>query len=269
MLGLLVRLSEYSPAFRRFLWRRWYQYLAGYDVSYWHFMNYGYEPLEPSGERLELLPSDEPNRYSIQLYHQVASAVELRGLTIAEIGSGRGGGSSFVHRYHKPASTTGLDFSAKAVRFCQRTHQLPGLSYVQGDAERQPFESASLDAVLNVESSHCYGSMPRFVGEVQRVLKPGGHFLFADFRVPEVAAELPRVFEQAGLEIVEHQEITAEVLRALSLDSERKLKLLEQHVSSRWLPTFRRFAAIEGSDVFEHFTNGTFVYHRYACRKPG
>ena len=39
-----------------------------------------------------------------------------------------------------------------------------------------------LDVVLNVESSHCYGSMPRFLAEVRRVLEPRGYFLHADFR---------------------------------------------------------------------------------------
>jgi SAM-dependent methyltransferase len=40
----------------------------------------------------------------------------------------------------------------------------------------------SFDAVINVEASHCYPSLPRFLAEVARVLRPGGHFLYADVR---------------------------------------------------------------------------------------
>mgnify|MGYP000514460251 CR=1 FL=1 len=267
MLGLLMKLAERSPAIRRFLWLRWYQYLAGYDEREWHFMNYGYQTAVAEDEPRKLQPADEPNRYSIQLYDRVAGAVDLRGKALLEVGSGRGGGSSFVHRYHHPTQTTGLDFSAKAVKFCRARHHYAGLEFAHGDAEHMPFADDSFDAVLNVESSHCYGSMPRFVAEVARVLRPEGHFLFADFRTPAMAEQLRQLFAESNLEIVERETITDNVLRALSLDSERKLSLLEKAAPKRMLGTLRRFAAIEGSDVYESFANGTFVYERYALRK--
>ena len=49
-----------------------------------------------------------------------------------------------------------------------------------GDAESLPFGDEMFDAVVNVESSHCYGSTPAFLAQVKRVLRCGGHFLFAD-----------------------------------------------------------------------------------------
>jgi ubiquinone/menaquinone biosynthesis C-methylase UbiE len=45
---------------------------------------------------------------------------------------------------------------------------------VHGDAENLPFPQVSFDAVINVESAHCYGSIERFLAEVHRVLRPGG-----------------------------------------------------------------------------------------------
>jgi ubiquinone/menaquinone biosynthesis C-methylase UbiE len=59
---------------------------------------------------------------------------------------------------------------------------LPGLDFVQGDAENLPFPDESFDAVLNVEASHANPRFPRFIAEVARVLRPGGHFLYADMR---------------------------------------------------------------------------------------
>ena len=59
---------------------------------------------------------------------------------------------------------------------------MPGLTFVQGDAQKLPFSAQSLDAVINVEASHCYPNFPGFLAEVARVLRPGGHFLYADFR---------------------------------------------------------------------------------------
>lgn len=267
MINLLVRIATISPAFRRFLWHRWYQYLAGIEVRDWVFMNYGFEDPQGNTPRLELKPEDERNRYCIQLYHRVASAIDLKVKTIVEVGCGRGGGSSFVFRYLQPKQMTSIDFSRKAIRFCQAQHKHPGLTFERGDAENLPLKDASCDAVLNVESSHCYGSMPKFLSEVARVLKPGGHFLFADFRVPEDAQKLTSLFSAAGLRVIEHENITPGVLHALTLDSRRKLEQLEKHAPKRWLKTLKRFAAIEGSDVYSHFENGTFIYDRYLLQK--
>ncbi len=266
LMRLALALSTRSPAFKRFLWRRWYQYLAGYQLVDWSFMNYGYAPLDESAPPLPLEPADEPNRYSAQLYHYVASRVPLAGLDVLEVGSGRGGGAAFIKRYLQPRQLTGVDFSAKAVQFCRRSHALDGLSFVVGDAESLPFADASFDAVLNVESSHCYGSMPAFLAQVRRVLRPGGHFLFADLRV---AADKDRLHQQivaTGLTIVEQEEITANVIEALRRDSRRKLSLLEQHGNQRLLSVFREFAAVEGSGVYEGFRDGSAVYVRYLLR---
>ena len=162
---------------------------------------------------------------------------------------------------------TGVDFSAKAVRFCQQSHHVEGLSFVQGDAESLPLADGSFDAVLNVESSHCYGSMPAFLRQVQRILRPGGHFLFADLRM---AKDLDRLHEHllaSGLTLLDREDITPSVLAALRRDSQRKLSLIEASVPKRLLPTFRQFAAVEGSETYEAFARGAMAYVRYVLRK--
>jgi len=264
LIRLAMKLTELSPRFKRFLWRRWYQYLAGYQLRDWRFMNYGLALKEEPALRLD--PTDEPNRSSIQLYYRVASAIPLAGLEVLEVGCGRGGGASYVKRYFRPRQLTGVDFSAKAIRFCQANYHVEGLSFAQGDAESLPFAEESFDAVLNVESSHCYGSMPAFLGQVQRVLRPGGHFLFADLRV---AKDLPRLHAQllaSGLTILESEDLTEGVLAALRGDSERKLALIEKSVPKRLLPAFRQFAALEGSETYEAFRTRAMVYVRYVMR---
>ncbi|MEQ8789342.1 MAG: class I SAM-dependent methyltransferase [Pirellulaceae bacterium] len=263
-----LKLTEFSPSFRRFLWRRWYQYLAGYGVSDWRFMNYGYAQIEFEEAPLKLPPEDESDRYAIQLYHQVAGAIELRDRDVLEVGSGRGGGASFVKRRHLPRRMTGVDFSAKAVRFCRKQHRLEGLSFVHGDAEALPLGDETFDAVINVESSHCYGSMPAFLREVDRVLRPGGHFLFADLRAEADRDRLDAQLRETGMKIVEQRDVTQNVLEALRQDSERKQALIERSVNRHLIRLFRQFAAVEGSEVLEGFRSGAIVYLRYALRKP-
>jgi len=263
-----MKLIELSPGFRRFLWRRWYQYLAGYKLADWRFMNYGFSCLEADDSPLDLQPADEPDRYSIQLYHHVASAVPLEGLDVLEVGCGRGGGASFVKRYHRPRHMTGVDFSPQAVRFCTDNHRMEGLSFVHGDAESLPFDDDAFDAVINVESSHCYGSMPAFLGQVQRVLRPGGHFLFADLRSAVDRQRLHQNLVESGMALLDQQDITANVLEALRRDSHRRLALIERSVNKRLFSTFRQFAALEGTGMYDSFKDGSAVYVRYLLCRP-
>jgi ubiquinone/menaquinone biosynthesis C-methylase UbiE len=197
----------------------------------------------------------------------VASAVPLAGLDVLEVGSGRGGGASFVKRYHQPGRLTGVDCSAKAVCLCRAQHCLDGLSFETGDAESLPLDDESFDAVLNVESSHCYGSMPRFLEQVKRVLRPGGHFLFADLRSAVDRDRLHREVQNCGMTLLEHEDITANVLAALRCESARKLTLIEQSVHQPLQNAFRQFAAIEGTEVYEGFRTGAAVYLRYLLQK--
>jgi ubiquinone/menaquinone biosynthesis C-methylase UbiE len=267
IVNLALKLSELSPRFKRFVWRRWYQYLAGYKVSDWRFMNYGYAPVEFDEPPLKLQPEDEVDRYAIQLYHRVAGAVELRDRDVLEVGSGRGGGASFVKRYHQPRRMMGVDFSARAIRYCRKQHRIEGLSFVHGDAEALPLEDETFEAVINVESSHCYGSMPAFLREVNRVLRPGGYFLFADFRAAKDCDRLHAQIEETGMELLQQQDVTRNVLEALRQDSKRKQALIKRSVNRHLIRLFRKFAAVEGSEVFEGFRSGAIVYRRYALRK--
>jgi ubiquinone/menaquinone biosynthesis C-methylase UbiE len=267
LIQLAMKLSEISPRFKKFLWRRWYQYLAGYQIADWRFMNYGFAEEDPNRGTLVLQPEDEANRFAIGLYHRIASSAELQGRDLLEVGCGRGGGASFLMRYHRPKSLTGVDFSQKAVRFCREQHRLEGLSFVAGDAEALPLADESFDAVINVESSHCYRSMPAFLSQVRRVLRPGGHFLFADLRSAADCERLHQNLSQCGLTILERENITPGVLAALRQDSQRKLALIERSVSPRLLHTFREFAAIEGSEIYRSFRDGGAVYQRYLLQK--
>jgi SAM-dependent methyltransferase len=166
---------------QKLVWKRWYPLLTrrlyADDVL---FLNVGYE--EDPSMGLPLVASDEPNRFYIQFYHRTATQADLNGAQVLEVSCGHGGGASYLVRTLRPASYTGLDLNPAGVAFCRERHNLPGLDFVEGDAENLPFVDQSFDAVINVEASHCYPRFPRFLAEVARVLRPGGHFLYADVR---------------------------------------------------------------------------------------
>lgn len=265
---LFSSVAARSPGFRRNGWQWVYQFLATTyaNSAAWTFMNYGYEPVD-AADRPLLAAGDEADRYFIQLYHYVATAVDVTGLDVLEVGSGRGGGAAYISRYLAPNRMTGLDFSPRASRFCQERHQVAGLTFITGDAEALPFADGSFDAVINLESSHCYGAMPEFVSQVTRVLRPGGYFLFADFRERQASAQLPAQLTHAGLEIVRMVDITPRVLAALDTYNDAKLALIEQQIHWWMRKLFQNFAAVKGSPIYESFKANSMVYHHYLLRK--
>lgn len=222
-------------------------------------MNYGYAAA-PDDPPLPLDPGDEADRLCIGLYARTLGDTPLEGRDVLEVGCGRGGGAAWIARRHRPRTTVGLDFSAAAVDLCTRHRRAPGLSFVRGDAESVPFPDASFDVVVNVESSHCYGSMPTFLSEVRRVLRPGGTFLWADFRGADALPAVRSDLRASGLRLAAEEDVTSRVVDALRADADRKEALVDAWFPSVVRPLVRRFAATEGTRGFEAFAAGRTRY---------
>lgn len=265
-MSLLERLFS-IPSVRKAIWRLWYPFLTqrlrDEDVL---FLNYAFETEPPVGLQLE--SADAPNRACIQLYHHVATQVDLRGKEVLEVSCGHGGGASWLTRTLQPASYTGLDLNPAGIAFCQKRHQVAGLRFVQGDAQSLPFAAESLDAVINVEASHCYPDFPGFLADVARVLRPGGHLLYADFRFSDQWAEWEQAIDRAPLEIVQTLDISAEVLRGMELNAARSESLVRRCLPKMLHSAGRDFAGVPGARVYEALKSGELSYRSWCLRKP-
>ena len=248
------------------MWKWWYQKMAkANDDSDFRFMNYGFE----DGNGPELESEDEANRMFIQLYSMNIRGVDLEGKQVLEVGSGRGGGASWIAKTHTPNKLTGVDFSAEAVGHCNRWYaDQSNLEFIEGNAQNLPFENESFDVVYNVESSHCYGDMGAFVEQAYRVLKPGGMFCWTDLRDAKTMVTLPSLFESKGFEIVESADVAKEVIQALDEINEMKMKAIEEKVPQSVRKSFETFAGVKGTPVYEGFVSGSMAYHRHLMRKP-
>lgn len=263
---IFLRLTDY-PAFRRIIWKPIYELLAkSFKVKDWSFMNYGYAPLE-SEAYLNLEPQDEINRYPIQLYPYLATKVNIEGLHILEVGSGRGGGADYISRYLKPKEITGVDIASNAVKLANKHYQNKGIRFTQGSAEQLPFADESFDVVINVESSHAYGSVSRFLSEVKRVLLPEGYLLLADIRTSEALATLQHQINTSGLQVLTEEDISKNVIAGIELEEPIKQKRINENVP-RWLqPTFRQFAGVVGSKAHVQLLTKELIYKRFMLKK--
>jgi len=253
---------------RKINWKRWYPNLTRLTTKEnpVTFLNYGY--LDPNIKKIELQPDDEADRVCIQLYHHITAAIDMADKAVLDVSCGHGGGASYVMRYLQPEYVVGVDFNAKAIDFCQSHYSLEGLSFAQSDAESLQFDDNSFDVVINVEASHCYANIGNFLGEVYRVLRPGGYFLCTDFRELEQIDILEEQLAQCELEMIKEEDITANVFRAMSESSEVRRQLVDRAIPERLRLIFENFSGIKGSDVYISFEAGTLRYLNYALRKP-
>ena len=227
-------------------------------------MNYGYY-----NEELDIIldKDDELERYPIQLYHHLCIQVELKDKVIVEVGSGRGGGANFIARYHKPKLITGVDLSPNAVSLCNKSYNLDNLNFLVGDSAKLPFEDNSVDVIFNVESSHCYPSIPDFISEVCRVLKPGGHFLYCDLVIDSDLDDHLNKLKNNNLSDLNYIDITENIIKASELMTDDRNNIINKVNSSFLRKVLKSFASVKGSKIYKSFVNRHYRYISLVTQK--
>jgi len=257
-----------SMRIKKILWRILHQFIIKkYKGSELVFLNYGYEYLDSKNESPKLEEDDERERYCLQLYHSTVEDVELGNKDVLEVGCGRGGGASYITRYFKPKSYTGLDLSKAVIKFNKKFHKIPELSFVVGNAQKLPFEDQLYDAIVNIESSRSYNDMDAFISEVHRVLRPNGHLLFADIRTEVGNEQLRERFQSVGLKVIKEVNIIQNVVKALDLDSERRYQLIKRETPKMFYGLAEEFSSTKESQRYEEFADGTMIYMQYVLQK--
>jgi len=281
MIELLKRLISFPirhvPTLRKKFWTQFYNFTARIiDHEDFIYMNLGYADLEERAEKINLEDPHQLNRFSEQLYQHVAGAIDLRDREVLEIGSGRGGGSAYIMQSFKPKTLTAVDISGVAIERCRHRHKIYGLSFQQADAESLPFEGHRFDAVVSIESSNVYSSRARFLAEVRRVLRPQGYFLYADMVNPLVdqmsIENLHQLLNHCGLNLLNAENITANVLKARELLSESSLyrERLAQwgRSSKKRSPLMNSIFCLKGSACYERLKTGQTQYGCWVMQKP-
>jgi ubiquinone/menaquinone biosynthesis C-methylase UbiE len=268
MINLLIRVFKRFAWFKRANAKITYEILAKYiPAKDWQFMNYGYVP-EDHEKPLELADNANLQRYPLQMYHYLATKVSLSDKVVLEIGSGRGGGAHYIANHLNPASYTGLDLAQNAVDLANSLYANKVLRFIQGSAESIPLPDNSVDVVINVESCHAYGSVPTFLKETKRVLKPGGYFLMVDFRNEVKNMEiLKQELKESGLKLITEENISNHVVKAIELEDDDKWARIKKLVPERWQKLFSDFAGVVGSRFYNTLKAGTRVYYRFVMQK--
>ena len=261
---IVMRLAP--PGIRMRMWRGLYQRMARSQTDQnFRFMNYGFT----DDSELELLEGDEPDRLFIQLYNMNIRDVEMGGKEVLEVGSGRGGGASWIARTYYPKSLVAVDYSAEAVALSQEWFSDQGnLEFREGNAQDLPLSDESFDVAYNVESSHCYSNIPDFLNEVFRVLRPGGKFCWTDMRDSQTMEKMHDQFLETGFSIESRTDVTKNVVDALDMIDEGRREMIRQSSPASLRKSFETFGGVPGTPIYEALKNGKIQYFRYLLSKP-
>jgi SAM-dependent methyltransferase len=224
--------------------------LAG--VSF--FLNYGYAPTDSNNESAFIIREGTFNANSVRLTFEVIGSTDLNDCTIVEIGCGRGGNSALVAEKFN-AQVIGIDMSPEAIAFCRKTHLNPSTDFRVGDALNIPLPDGSCDAVINVESSHSYGNLPKFLSEVRRICRSGAWFLHTDFLSVEDWDHVRMRLKALGFVTDSDRDITANVLASRDQASGNY-----EQVYGDGSARVANFLALPGSSIYEQLRAGLLEY---------
>jgi SAM-dependent methyltransferase len=229
------------------------------------FMNHGYYPL-----KIELDYEDQKWKHQISLYNNMLIEATKLGLpdrmnelSFLEVGSGRGGGLSFIKKYYNPKIALGVDLNENQVDFCNKTHARDGLSFNVGDACNLDIANEKMDVIVNVESSHCYANINNFYSEVSRILKKNGLFLYTDIFFPdEVLYKKLLNFDNdifPNMEILYATDMTQNVIKACNIDKVGFKSVLPKEIAD--------FMAKISEEKEERYLTGRIKYVTIIAKK--
>jgi SAM-dependent methyltransferase len=266
-------LYDNHPRIRQVLTHASYEWATILDKdNHFLLLNYGYVDLDHGSEPLPLSEADENQRYEIQLYHHLATMIQFNweGLKVLEVSSGRGGGACYLKRQFKPESVTGVDFSRRAISFCNQYYANDGLFFMHGDAEALDFPDESFDIVVNIEASFYYPRIERFFNHVVRVLRPNGYFLYADMRYRDELKSWKMQLDNMNLQILKEENITDNVIRALELDKDRRARIIKDYAPGFLHKPFFQLSGVTGGGLINRSVNGNDrIYMGYVFHKNG
>lgn len=129
--------------------------------------------------------TSKPHAQGKSLERLVALTKPQAGWTVLDVATG-GGHVAYVFAAHV-ARVWATDITDEMLTLVREEATKRGLANIRtayAKAEALPFEDASFDLVTCRIAPHHFDSIPQFLDEVRRVLKPGGTFALVDNVVP-------------------------------------------------------------------------------------
>jgi len=205
--------------------------------------------------------------------------IPAQGARILEVGAGFG---RLVSQYRHFRGVVLLDYADDQLRDARRTWGDERIQYVAANWYHMPFADASFDAILTIRVLHHAEDLPALMGEIARVLAPGGIYVleFANKRNLKAIARYalrrqawnpfdPQPVEYHPLHWDFHPRWMQDLLRARGFIVERRLTVSHFRAEplKRLLPAralARADAALQWTGRYFQLTPSVFMRARAA-----
>lgn len=142
----------------------------------------GKDPDAPTVD--DLAPADEFHSAGRAATKDLAALAALKpGTRVLDVGSGLGGPARFLAATYR-CDVTGIDlmpeFCTVANELSRMTRLAERTQFRRGNALALPFDDGAFDCVWTIQTQMNIAEKRQFYGEITRVLRPGGQFVFQD-----------------------------------------------------------------------------------------
>lgn len=127
---------------------------------------------------MERLDFSEQSSYNavecaIHLNRYLTAKQYVVGKRVLDVACGEGYGTRLMKNWGAE-SAVGVDISDEAIQVANRQFAGEGITFLAHSAEELPFEKNSFDVVVSFETIEHLPNPEKFLGEIKRVVKPGG-----------------------------------------------------------------------------------------------
>ncbi len=139
---------------------------------------------------------------NVELIERLFSKLDLSPVTHAllEIGCGAGFVAAHLSTTHT-MNVVGTDVDPEQIEIAKTYHhEDEKLKFIEADATQLPFGDNEFDMVLSFHVLHHIGDWKRALEEINRVLRPQGHFVLYDFAYSRLTVNLlKRIVKKYGI----------------------------------------------------------------------
>lgn len=131
---------------------------------------------------------------------------------VVDLGCGTGYFTPKLKALYPQANLINLDLALGMLKFAKANRPAENASWVCADAEQLPLSHKCIDLIFSTLAIQWCENLPELFKEIERVLKPGGQFVFTTLG-PDTLHELRTAWEEADSLVHVNQFLGEDVLR--------------------------------------------------------